>query len=84
MARCFRCNKFMLFGSNSGYCKECDIIVQQEERECRLAEEEQKRRIMARNGAEGLKVFLERWIPMEEQYFRTYMIRERCDYLITL
>ena len=41
MARCSRCNKFMLLGTSSGYCKECEIIVKQEAR--RRAEEEKKR-----------------------------------------
>ncbi|MCC8125854.1 MAG: hypothetical protein LIO92_00415 [Clostridiales bacterium] len=36
--------------------------------------EEQKRRILARNGAEKLAIFLERWIPMENQYLDAFGI----------
>lgn len=39
---------------------------------------EQLRRIALRNG-EGLEQFRSKWIPLEEQYFRTYQIKERCD-----
>lgn len=42
-------------------------------------EEEQKRRILHRNGNEKLPVFLEKWIPMEEKYFDKFAIKERCD-----
>lgn len=45
---------------------------------------EQARRIKCRNGEENLPVFLEHWIPLEEQYFSAYHIRERCDYVFTL
>lgn len=41
--------------------------------------EEQIRRIRLRNGAEGVLVFQERWIPMEEQYFHSLGISESCD-----
>ena len=39
--------------------------------------EEQLRRISQRNGAD-LRVFREKWIPMEEQYFSVCRIAERC------
>ena len=41
MARCERCNKFMLFGRKSGYCENCETIVEAERQ--RKAEEEQKK-----------------------------------------
>lgn len=41
--------------------------------------EEQMRRIIGRNGADGAKAFRERWIPLEEQYFASYRIEERCE-----
>ena len=44
---------------------------------------EQKRRILARNGAEGLRRFEERWIPLEEAYFAAYGIEERCELVLT-
>ena len=34
------------------------------------APEEQRRRLLEREGPEGLPRFLERWIPLEEAYFR--------------
>lgn len=37
---------------------------------------EQIRRIRQRNGEEQLAVFRERWIPLEEQYFAAFHIRE--------
>lgn len=44
-----------------------------------VSPEEQKRRIIDRNGTDGWKVFSERWIPLEERYFEAYRIKERCD-----
>lgn len=41
--------------------------------------EEQKRRILARNGAVMLNNFTERWIPMEELYIAECNIESRCD-----
>ena len=40
----------------------------------------QLERIKARNGADGLKVFEEKWIPLEEEYFSAYDLMNRCDY----
>lgn len=40
----------------------------------------QLQRIEARDGAEGLEAFRERWIPLEERYFSAFRIEERCDY----
>ncbi len=37
--------------------------------------EEQKQRILVRNGEEQLERFLKEWIPMENRYFETYQIR---------
>lgn len=42
----------------------------------------QLQRIHKRNGAETLKVFQTRWIPLEEQYFLEYHIMEKCDYIL--
>ncbi|MBO5167391.1 MAG: uridine kinase [Lachnospiraceae bacterium] len=38
----------------------------------------QKERIKERN-KEMAEVFFQKWIPMEETYFKTYAIAERCD-----
>lgn len=42
----------------------------------------QLRRIEKRNGAEQLKVFKERWIPLEEKYFNECHTRECCDMIL--
>lgn len=44
-----------------------------------IGREEQLRRILQRNGEEGLAQFQNRWIPMEEKYFAAFRIQERCD-----
>ena len=40
--------------------------------------ETQEARLLAREG-EHIAAFLERWIPMEEAYFRAFRIEERAD-----
>lgn len=40
--------------------------------------EEQRKRILERNGAEMLRRFEQEWIPMENRYFEAYGIREKC------
>lgn len=40
---------------------------------------EQLRRIEKRNGSEGLTVFKEKWIPLEERYFKECKTEEICD-----
>lgn len=44
-----------------------------------VAAPEQMRRILVRNGETQAQRFRERWIPLEELYFKTYRIRERCE-----
>jgi len=44
-----------------------------------ISEEEQRARIIKRNGQEAASRFFSTWIPMEEAYFRAYRIRELCD-----
>ena len=39
-------------------------------------------RIKSRNGAEALKIFENKWIPMEEMYFNAFDIKNRCDLII--
>lgn len=46
--------------------------------------EEQLRRIEVRDGRAQLKVFREKWIPLEERYFSAFRIEDRCDYQIEL
>ena len=40
---------------------------------------EQLRRIAIRNGQQGLKMFQERWIPLEEKYFSAFSVQQRCE-----
>lgn len=42
--------------------------------------EEQLRRIKAREGIQKAEIFREKWIPLEEKYFATYRMEQRCDY----
>lgn len=44
-----------------------------------VAPEEQLRRIEARNGPEMLAMFKDRWIPLEEGYFREFAPDKKCD-----
>ena len=43
-----------------------------------LSAEVQRARILARNGEEKYKRFVNEWIPMENQYFEAYGIRDKC------
>ena len=43
-----------------------------------LSPEEQRARILARNGEEKYKRFVNEWIPMENKYFDAYRIWEKC------
>lgn len=43
---------------------------------------EQLKRILNRNGSEGLKAFKEKWIPLEEKYFKKCNIKEQSDFII--
>ncbi len=44
-----------------------------------VSRDEQLRRIRMRNGEEKALQFARRWIPMEEQYFEAFCIRENCN-----
>ncbi len=43
---------------------------------------EQIERIRKRNGEEVLKMFVRKWIPLEEAYFDAFEIRNSCDLII--
>ena len=45
---------------------------------------EQLRRIGLRSGPDKLRQFKDRWIPLEEQYFRAFSLPERCDLLLKI
>lgn len=40
---------------------------------------QQQMRILNRNGNEMLKQFVDKWIPLEEAYFKEYKISSNCD-----
>lgn len=44
-----------------------------------VGKREQLKRIERRNGQERLSVFIEKWIPLEEQYFEACKVEENCD-----
>ena len=46
--------------------------------------EEQLQRIEKRDGLESVQTYRERWIPLEERYFSTYRVEERCDFQLEL
>ena len=48
-----------------------------------ISKETQQKRIIARNGAEGFQTFAQKWIPLEENYFETFEIFTKCDYIIS-
>ena len=41
--------------------------------------EKQRQRILKRNGTVAALAFEEKWIPLEEKYFKAYRIEEHCD-----
>ena len=49
---------------------------------CRVDAVRQAERVRARNGKDALPMFLKRWIPLENAYFDTLHIAERCDLII--
>ena len=47
-----------------------------------IAPEEQKRRIILRNGEERWRMFEARWIPLEECYIKNCGVMERADLIL--
>lgn len=47
-----------------------------------ISPDEQRRRILSRNGERMLKRFEQEWIPMEEKYFDGFDIRQKCKITI--
>ncbi|MBP5182822.1 MAG: uridine kinase, partial [Lentisphaeria bacterium] len=47
-----------------------------------ISPEEQKRRIIRRNGKERYKMFKNRWIPLEENYISSCNVMRRADLVI--
>lgn len=46
---------------------------------CEISKEEQKERILKRNGSERLERFINEWIPKENAYFDFYKIKQKSD-----
>ena len=47
-----------------------------------ITPEEQKKRVLSRNGEEMWRNFRDKWIPMEEKYFDAFGIKGRCGMII--
>lgn len=47
-----------------------------------IPSEEQKNRLLKRNGENGYLHFKNLWIPLEEQYLKTYSIKQYCDFTL--
>lgn len=47
----------------------------------RISSEEQRKRILHRNGELMLNRFINEWIPMENKYFKAYDIYNSCDFV---
>jgi len=45
-----------------------------------ISPEDQKKRIIARDGEAIWPMFEEKWIPLENHYFSTFQIKENCSY----
>ncbi len=48
-----------------------------------VSSEEQKKRLVKRNGEDGYLRFRNVWIPLEEAYFNKYNIETQCDITVT-
>lgn len=49
---------------------------------CEISEKLQKSRLIEREGGEAYAAFESRWIPLENEYFEKYNIREGCDIIL--
>lgn len=47
-----------------------------------VSEREQIERIRKRNGEEMLKMFTDKWIPLEEEYFEFFKIRDKANFIV--
>ena len=47
-----------------------------------VAADEQMRRIIARNGEKMAEMFKNRWIPLEEAYYKAYNVKEKADVVV--
>lgn len=49
---------------------------------CSISPDEQRKRILRRNGELMANMFAERWIPLEEAYFKAFSIRDKADIIV--
>jgi uridine kinase len=49
---------------------------------CEISADEQRKRIVKRNGPKMAEVFSTQWIPLEEAYFKAERIKEQADLII--
>ena len=49
-----------------------------------ISQKLQQKRILARNGPDVLERFQNQWIPLENLYFKTFLIKEKCDIVCCL
>lgn len=49
---------------------------------CLISHEEQRARILRRNGERMARMFAERWVPLEEKYFKAFDTRESADIVL--
>lgn len=47
-----------------------------------VGEDTQLKRIAARSGEAAVEAFRQKWIPLEEAYFKHYALSERCDLVL--
>ena len=47
-----------------------------------VKEKEQLERIKRRSGKDKLQAYINKWIPLEEEYFSTLKIEEGCDLIV--
>ena len=48
-----------------------------------ITPETQSARILKRNGPARHKMFVEKWIPLENLYFTSYPVEKQCDLVFT-
>ncbi len=49
-----------------------------------IAPDMQMQRILARNGAQMAEMFKQRWIPLEEMYYKSYRVQECADIVVKM
>lgn len=90
--RVFDCSS-MDYAADNKWCEDCRLIIVEGAYSTHprfgkyydlsvffhVDPEEQKKRILERNGAEKLSDFTQMWIPMEERYIAAFDIENRCD-----